>query len=486
MIIETLARRLELVSRTSPGAVAPWQTWLDEPLAISPWQAWTLLGLIRHRPRQQFVHDVVIERLQGSPVDLAIKGALAHPNFPQQGIVPGLPAWEYYFHGRGCCLTHRTSGEMIDVDFHDATSDWIDGYFFIRYLQSLKNPQFVEDRLLCLHPSFGSIRIAIRELVELGLLEQEGESNIVRLAFDSDQLEDLLTKIEPQWSQAPTPRMLAAAVGDWMLVSQLGGSEMAPRVEQRAEQCLTGRSRSLVREFRAHPDEPDLLNALADIKSPELDPLVREVLRRPPCGSSAAALKIATSKNDPAWVLEVRALLDRLNPNAETPSPQLWLQAVEYLLRLGIPFPQLERQFQLLESHVLGDAAVLALEYFPPQAMGLIRRALRSPVPMNRLTIAAALAILDEPWSRAELISVVNESSDQLPTCDCRSALLATHNADAHQTVLAWEQQHPRPPEVAAFVSWEELHLSMSDTSIHWEMEKLHDRVFSLRRKFQA
>jgi hypothetical protein len=409
-----------------------------------------------------------------------------HGQIPQQGIVPGLPAWESYFHGRGCCLTHRTSGESIDVDFHDATSDWIDAYFFIRYLQSLKNPQFVEDRLLCLHPSFGSIRIAIRELVELGLLDQQGESNIVRLAFDSDQLEDLLTEIEPHWSKIPTQQMLAAAVGDWMLVSNSGGGELAPRVEQRAQQFLASRSKYLVREFRAHPKEPDLLNALADIKSPELDPLVREVLRRPPNGSSAAALKIATCKNDPAWVLEVRALLDRLNPNAETPSPQLWLQAVEYLLRLGIPFPQLERQFQLLESHVLGDAAILALEYFPQQAMGLIRRALRSPVPMNRLTIAAALAIVDEPWSRAELISVLNESSDQLLTSDCRSALMATHNTDAHQAVLAWEQQHPREPEVGAFVSWEELHLSISDASIHWEMEKLHDQVLPLRRKFQA
>jgi hypothetical protein len=165
----------------------------------------------------------------------------------------------------------------------------------------------------------------------------------------------------------------------------------------------------------------------------------REVLRRPPNGSSAAALKIATRKNNPAWMLEVRALLDRLNPNAETPSPQLWLQAVEYLLRQGVPLPQLERQLELLESHVLGEAAVLALEYCPPQAIGLIRRALRSSIPMNRLTIAAALAILDEPWSRAELISVLNESSDHLLTSDCRSALMATHNADAHQAVLAWE-----------------------------------------------
>jgi hypothetical protein len=62
--------------------------------------------------------------------------------------------------------------------------------------------------------------------------------------------------------------------------------------------------------------------------------------------------------------------------------------------------------------------------------------------------------------------------------------IMATHNAEAHQAVLAWEQQHPREPEVGAFVSWEELHLSMSDTSIHWEMEKLHDRVLPLRRKF--
>ncbi len=82
----------------------------------------------------------MVERLQAEPAALAIEGALAHPEIPQQGIVPGLPAWEYYFHGRGCCLTHRTSGQSVDVDFHDATSDWIADYFFIRYLQSVRRP----------------------------------------------------------------------------------------------------------------------------------------------------------------------------------------------------------------------------------------------------------------------------------------------------------------------------------------------------------
>jgi hypothetical protein len=37
-----------------------------------------------------------------------------------------LPEWEYYFHGKGCCLTHRVTGEEIDVDFFDDSAEYFD------------------------------------------------------------------------------------------------------------------------------------------------------------------------------------------------------------------------------------------------------------------------------------------------------------------------------------------------------------------------
>src|SRR5271165_3139160 len=90
---------------------------LPEPGALpSPWETWTLIGLVRHRNRQLWVADVISNRLLGAPSDLAAMGALGgHPEgVPQSGPVPGMPEWEYYFHGRGCCLTHKVEREEID------------------------------------------------------------------------------------------------------------------------------------------------------------------------------------------------------------------------------------------------------------------------------------------------------------------------------------------------------------------------------------
>src|SRR4051812_29391440 len=73
-----------------------------------PWETWALIGLVRHRHRQLWVGEVVTTRLNGSLPEIARMGALGHPEgLSQSGLVPGLPEWEYSFHGKGCCLTHR-------------------------------------------------------------------------------------------------------------------------------------------------------------------------------------------------------------------------------------------------------------------------------------------------------------------------------------------------------------------------------------------
>ena len=108
-------------------------------LLPSPWVTWTLIGLVRHRRRQLWVGEVVATRLGGDREVIAVMGALGHPpEVPQQGLVPDLTEWEYYFHGKGCCLTHRGTGEAIDVDFFGPEAEYFDTFFYINYLKSLK------------------------------------------------------------------------------------------------------------------------------------------------------------------------------------------------------------------------------------------------------------------------------------------------------------------------------------------------------------
>src|SRR5205814_1901035 len=77
----------------------------------SPWVTWTLIGLARHRERQEWVAEVVQSWLGGDRDALSRGGAAAHPDgLPQYGVVPGMPEYEYFFHGCGCRLTHRATG----------------------------------------------------------------------------------------------------------------------------------------------------------------------------------------------------------------------------------------------------------------------------------------------------------------------------------------------------------------------------------------
>src|SRR5438132_3130949 len=103
----------------------------------SPWQTWTLIGLVRHRKRQLWVAEIIRTRLGASLTDLARLGALGgHPEgVPQSGPVPGLPEWEYFFHGTGCCLTHKVAGDSIDVDFWEDSAEYFDTFFYTNYLE---------------------------------------------------------------------------------------------------------------------------------------------------------------------------------------------------------------------------------------------------------------------------------------------------------------------------------------------------------------
>jgi hypothetical protein len=124
--ISRLLDAFRQVEDCPPQDLAEYLRQCPQPGALpSPWETWTLIGLVRHRGRQLWVADVIRTRLRGEPAALAARGALGHPDgVRQSGSVPGLPEWEYYFHGRGCCLTHKVSGEDVDVDFWDASAEY--------------------------------------------------------------------------------------------------------------------------------------------------------------------------------------------------------------------------------------------------------------------------------------------------------------------------------------------------------------------------
>ncbi|HEY8503001.1 MAG TPA: hypothetical protein VIL46_00365, partial [Gemmataceae bacterium] len=135
----------------------------------SPWETWLLVGLVRHRARQLWVGEIVRTRLGGDLGTIARLGALGHPDaVPGRGTVPGLPEWECYFHGIGCCVTHKVRGDRIDVNFHGDSAEYFDEWFYIWYLKSLREPEPAERRLLELYPSFEPVRLGIADLLAAG------------------------------------------------------------------------------------------------------------------------------------------------------------------------------------------------------------------------------------------------------------------------------------------------------------------------------
>ncbi|WP_428305463.1 DUF6896 domain-containing protein [Lacipirellula sp.] len=480
-IIGELHRRLTEIEVQRGADSSSWKRWLAEPIGLTPWESWTLLGLIKHRTRQQFVADTMRNHLQGDEEALAEAGAFGHPEIPQHGVVPGLIEWEYYFHGRGCCLSHRQTGESIDVDFYDETADWFDEFFYTTYLHSLKSPGFVEERLKTLHPGIEAIRLAISQLAERGLIERFPESNAFRLTFDYVPLSDLLQKLEQNWHDPSVQVQLAAAVGDWLLLDELVERVQLEEIAEQKAALIKQRNAELLEHVKSGTKfQADALLALHAVGSPDLTRILAQVLNAKPSSASSAALKVIAQLSDPEWCVPLERLLSRLDPNGPPPNPHLWHAAVTILLRHGRP-GKIAKIIPTISSHCLGDLAILTLEYFPELAVSTFRRSLRSEIPCNRITAAAVLAIIDQPWSRSELLAAIRESNDHYQTMECRSALMQTHFPEGRQAVLDWETRNPPPPREGAYRTVDEMALEQSDDTISWEMAKLHDRIYPLR-----
>lgn len=120
--------------------------------------------------------------------------------------------------------------------------------------------------------------------------------------------------------------------------------------------------------------------------------------------------------------------------------------AALYLARHGYPVGKLIEE---LLRNLRGSYAALlvALDHAPERLPSVLRRLLRSRGDRERLAAAAVLALFDSDWSRRELLAVLEESSDQDATVECRTALYESTDPTAHQAVDRWEMQNPDDSE---------------------------------------
>lgn len=496
--IAALLAAIDCAGKPQPADLVAALQGLPEPGTLpSPWETWTLIGLARHRERQFWVADIIRTRLRGNPEGVAAIGALDHPEgVAQLGPVPGMPEWEYYFHGRGCCISHKVDGDAIDVDFYDDTAEYFDTYFYKNYLESLRRPEPPEQRLLQLHPSARAITIPIFDLLAAGALTplEDRESHPYRL---SDEIFSELDSIEAfctAWEDREWRVWLAALIGDWLAAEEaaVGNQELAAITGSRAEKCRELWWQRLRRDIGVPFRGADALQALADLNAPDLDKQLDDALRGPPSGLISAALDVVGKLNDSKWCVRVHELYSRVDPAGAIPQPHIWITSLKFLLRHGHRTKELVADLAKAGLTEIGDAILLSLEHAPELALPLIRKGLLADVPIDRTSVAAILAVIAKPWSFRELLGALEASDDQEKTADARAALLESGDEEAQKAVLAWEERNPHENEagsyleidgrkVGPFYSFEEMALKNKASRIRYEMDKLHDQVMKLR-----
>lgn len=484
----------ELLSRitTANNSSAPINDfiddWIPEPFSLSPWATWTLFSLIKHRRRQEFVAEIVKNRLGVKLEDLARSGYGAHPKDKGSGLVPGLADWEYDLHGRGCCVKHRVTGEEIDVDFLENTADWFDPFFYRLYFISLRPNEVWEKRVVDLHPTFNmdlmkfdTIALDFNELEQAGLLEQHSEDHVVRLAFDDQDLFEQMTQFETSPYLSERLIRLAAVVGDWPLVKELlGPDQVTPIIEEATVQVIAKREQKLAKLFHEGSNQELALKAIQENHSPDLDYYIRQTLNNDDYSTVLTAMEMIAETNDPAWCPLIYDFYKRNISANESAHPFSWIECLEYLLRHNYRFEEMVQHLSSPQGES-PEAALLALEFNPQYALDLFRRTLRSTIPANRDLAAAMLAILDQPWSRRELLRVLAESTEQDLTVECRAALQQLQRKDTQQLVKEWEELNPHDPEKGDWVSFDEMLLQKAPGLVKWHMKEWHDRVFPLR-----
>ncbi|QDV21576.1 hypothetical protein Pan153_62660 [Gimesia panareensis] len=454
--------------------------WLDRPWPLTPWASWTLFSLIRHRPRQEFVSQIVQERLGVDQLKLAKQGYGAHPQGENRGPVPGLPEWEYNLHGRGCYIVHQETGIDIDVDFFDETADWYDLFFYQWYLKSLRQPELWEARVIELHPSFETVQYAFDELLEQGFLEQHSHYRASRLSFEIADLLPLLESLTEQHAEPETMLRLAAVIGDAPLVERLlDSAKVPPEVTAKARQITAARERFLANEYEQNENQSLALRALQENQSPDLDDFLKRTLQEVNLLSVETALEIIAETENPLWYPLVFDLLQQVDTAVKPSQPGYWIQALEFLLRRNYRFEDIVDQLQFA-AYDCDQAAILALEFRPRHALALFRKALRYPAPHTRTVAAAALALINQPWCQRVLLQILNESTDQEATVACRAALKVIDQLSSKADVDNWERENPLQLESEEYITVAESNLLDTPMFLKFEMEQWRDRVLPL------
>jgi hypothetical protein len=128
----------------------------------------------------------------------------------------------------------------------------------------------------------------------------------------------------------------------------------------------------------------------------------------------------------------------------------------------------------------------LTLADAPDRLREFVHQGLRSRRPDDRLTAAAVLALLDDAWSRGELLALLAEKGGPDTTVEARAALRLSRDREAASAPGRWEASHPEqgPPPPYSDRFWHMFH-GGCEQRLSGRMDELRERVDRLRRATQ-
>lgn len=370
-------------------------------LALDPWARWVLLALYRHVDRQAWVGEIA-ERVGASLSALDRNGALAHPEIAS-GPVPGEPGWTFRFHGMGCALEHE-DGTDLDVDFVEGTTEWIDPYFFTRYLESAPRPELPEARLRRPRVLSTAWQVDLPTLRNAALIEGTWR---VRLTPSGRELASTLASAWSRHWPAGDDRIERAwaawQLDDAGLTAELLGSETPATVRARADSQLNAR----VERLSANAGGRHVFAALADLgkkyAAPHLDAeLMSDVPPRQHTALELIRHWADTTDAERVWKLALSARNDlvrvravafglRLNPRAISDEERKTVLAA--LERATVPV-------------AIPESALLRTLLAPELGLDRLGALLAADQSAIRDRAACALAVLKSP----EAIALLKES----------------------------------------------------------------------------
>ena len=134
----------------------------------------------------------------------------------------------------------------------------------------------------------------------------------------------------------------------------------------------------------------------------ELPDLIRQGLTAD--GSTVGSVLWHLHKHDdPSWCADVTSALNHLGSGGD--DAVVAISCAKYLLKHGHRIDQVVEIISDMTCN-LDEVALLLLEYAPQHALPAIRLALRK-TESGSIHVAAALAMIDRPWSRQELLDAL-------------------------------------------------------------------------------